>query len=92
MTGEADLAVPRPEGSIPDAVILDTDFGLLGTLTTPLGGGHPGHPVLEFSDWRNGIPWRIDAHQYNAAALGDYDEHPAIWNPVEHRYLIDETQ
>lgn len=89
---EDDLGQAEPPGPIPRAEILDLDLHELGTLTTPLGKGRPSRTILEFSDWRNGIPWRIDAHQINPIPRVDYDEYPAIWNPARRRYEIDETQ
>ena len=64
-----DAAVaPIPKGGIPDTLVLDPDERILGVLGTPIDEGYPGHVAMEFSDWRNGLPWRIDVHHFNAAA------------------------
>ena len=77
---------PNPSGPIPNALVLDPRLTLLGLLNTPLGRGFPGHTVLEFTDWHQDLPWRIDARHFNAGFAGNYDERPLIWNPSAHHY------
>ncbi len=77
-----------PKGPVPNALVLDKRLEFLGTMTTPLGGGFPGSISFDFSDWREGLPWRIDAHNFHNPTFGDYDEPALIWNPARRRYEV----